>query len=127
MDQDSRAASRKVVAITSPQDMIQVWGFRPEVYVYSNRLAASRFLDSQPLTGVPADRHLTDSKPVAPELAKANRAELARSRPALILDGLGIYNPNLAITRYPDLDSWMSHYRPIGRSGMFLLYQRIAR
>jgi hypothetical protein len=124
MDQDSRAAARKAVALTSPQDTIQVWGFRPELYVYTNRHAASRFLDSQPLTGVPADRHLTQSKPLAAELAKANRAELAQSRPALILDGLGLYNPDLAITRYPDLEAWLSNYRPVTRSGTVIIYKR---
>ena len=124
MDQDSRAAARKAVALTTPQDTIQVWGFRPELYVYTNRHAASRFLDSQPLTGVPADRHLTDSKPVAAELAKANRAELAQSHPTLILDGLGLYNPNLAITRYPDLEPWLSNYRPVTRSGTVIIYKR---
>ena len=126
MDQDSRAAARKAVALTSPQDTIQVWGFRPEVYVYTNRHCASRFLDSQPLTGVPADRHLTDSTPVAAELAKANRAELALSRPTLILDGLGLYNPNLAITKYPDLEAWLSNYRQVGRTGTFIIYKRVA-
>ncbi len=124
MDQDSRAAARKAIALTSAQDTIQVWGFRPEIYVYTDRRAASRFLDSQPLTGVPADRHLTDSTAVAADLAKANRAELGQSRPDLILDGLGLYNPNLAITKYPDLAEWLSHYRPAGRTGTFLFYKR---
>jgi hypothetical protein len=125
MDQDSRVAAQKAIALTSPEDTIQVWGFRPEIYVYTNRHAASRFLDSQPLTGVPADRHLTESKPVAAELAAENRAELARSRPVLILDGLGLYNPDLAIARYPDLEGWLSNYRQAGRTGMFILYKRI--
>jgi hypothetical protein len=62
---------------------------------------------------------------VAAELAKANRAELAQSHPTLILDGLGLYNPNLAITRYPDLESWLSNYRPVARSGTVIVYKRI--
>jgi len=125
MDQDSRAASRKAAAMTSPSDTIQVWGFRPEVYVYTNRHCGSRFLDSQPLTGVPADRHLTDSTVVAANWAHENRVELARSRPALILDGLGLYNPNLAVTKYGELKEWLSHYRTAGRTGTFLLYKRV--
>ena len=45
-------------------DTLFVWGYRPEIYVYTGLPAATRFLDSQPLTGVPADRHLTQSEPV---------------------------------------------------------------
>src|ERR1019366_834116 len=57
MDRDSRAASPMVNALLKPGDTLFVWGFRPEIYVYSHLPAATRFLDSQPLTGVPADRH----------------------------------------------------------------------
>jgi hypothetical protein len=124
MDQDSRQAARMARKLTAPSDTIQVWGFRPELYVYSDRLCASRFLDSQPLTGVPADRHLTDAKPVAAEWARANRAELMRSRPALILDGLGPYNPPLAISNYPDLQPWLADYQRETRSAGVIIYVR---
>jgi hypothetical protein len=123
MDRDSRRAAAMAASLTAPSDQIFVWGFRPELYVYSGRLSASRFLDSQPLTGVPADRHLTESKPVAEELARANRAELAGTRPALILDGLGLYNRALAINRYPDLEKWLAQYRVVGRTGTVIIYQ----
>ena len=124
MDQDSRAAARMARKMSAPSETIQVWGFRPELYVYSDRLSASRFLDSQPLTGVPADRHLTDARPVAAELARSNRAELARTRPALILDGLGPYNPALALTNYPDLQPWLAAYEPVARSAGVVIYRR---
>jgi len=127
MDQDSRTAARIVRSLTSAGDTIFVWGFRPELYVYADRLAASRFLDSQPLTGVPADRHLTDSKPVDTTTTRAHRAELAASRPALILDGLGLYNPALAIERYPDLAAWLADYREVARSGTVIIYKRNSR
>ena len=61
MDRDSRAAAAIVDAAAKPGDTLFVWGYRPEIYVYSHLPAAIRFLDSQPLTGVPADRHLTQS------------------------------------------------------------------
>ena len=66
-----------------PGDTLFVWGFRPELYVYTGLPAATRFLDSQPLTGVPADRHLTESQPVESESTRARRAELARTQPSL--------------------------------------------
>src|SRR5262249_45038565 len=92
MDRDTREAAATGRASAGPGDTLFVWGFRPELYIYTGLPAASRFLDSQPVTGVPADRHLLDSTAVTPELAAANRQELIRSEPALILDGLGPYN-----------------------------------
>jgi len=121
MDRDSR----EVAAITNnlkPGPLL-VWGFRPELYIYTGLPAATRFLDSQPLTGVPADRHLVDSTPVAPELAVVNRRELIRSHPALILDGLGPYNPKLSIAAYPDLQDWLAEYEPVARTRTTIIYQ----
>jgi hypothetical protein len=124
MDRDSRTASALVRQMAQPGDTIFVWGFRPEMYVYTGLPAASRFLDSQPLTGVPADRHLTQSAALAPALAQANRTELARSTPAFILDGLGPYNPKLAITAYPDLRAWLEGYEPAARTHETVIYRR---
>src|ERR1019366_5537850 len=52
MDPGSRAAAAMVDALAKPGDTLFVWGFRPEIYVYSHLPAATRFLDSQPLTRV---------------------------------------------------------------------------
>jgi hypothetical protein len=121
MDRDSRA----VAALTRnlPAGPLFVWGFRPELYIYTGRPAATRFLDSQPLTGVPADRHLVDATPVTPELAIENRRELIRSHPVLILDGLGPYNPKLSIEAYPDLHDWLAAYQPVARTRTTIVYQ----
>ncbi|MFN7998093.1 MAG: glycosyltransferase family 39 protein [Bryobacteraceae bacterium] len=125
MDQDSRKAAFIAARLSKPGDTLFVWGFRPELYVYTGLPADSRFLDSQPLTGVPADRHLTESRPVASESIREHRAELARSNPTLILDGLGPFNPHLAITRFDDLRPWLSQYTPVATSGLTLIYRRI--
>jgi len=124
MDRDSRAAAAMVSALAKPGDTLFVWGFRPEIYVYSHLPAAARFLDSQPLTGVPADRHLTQSTPVETRESRARRAELAASRPTFVVDGLGEYNRRLAITQFPDLRAWMAAYREVGRSAGSVIYQR---
>ena len=121
MDRDSRDVARILRGIKAHS--LFVWGFRPELYIYTGLPAASRFLDSQPVTGVPADRHLIDSKPVTPELAAANRRELIRSHPALILDGLGPYNPKLSIEAYPDLQPWLADYQPVARTQTTIVYQ----
>jgi len=124
MDCDSRAAAVLVRQLAKPGDTLFVWGYRPEIYVYAGLPAATRFLDSQPLTGVPADRHLTQSAPVETEQARARRAELAESHPSFVLDGLGTYNPQLAIGTYPELRAWLAQYREIGRTGQTLILQR---
>jgi hypothetical protein len=127
MDRDSREVASMARSIAKPPDTLFVWGFRPELYIYTGLPAASRFLDSQPVTGVPADRHLIDSTAVTPELAATNRQELIRSRPALILDGLGPYNPKLSIESYPDLQPWLAGYKPVARTGTTIIYQRLNR
>ena len=124
MDRDSRAAARMVTAAAKPGDTLFVWGFRPEIYVYSHLPAATRFLDSQPLTGVPADRHLTQSTPVETLESRSRRAELAASRPTFVVDGLGEYNPRLAVTEFGDLRAWMACYREVGRSAGSVIYRR---
>ena len=84
------------------------------------------YLDSQPLTGVPADRHLTQSEPVETEQAARRReSELAQSSPTFVLDGLGPYNPRLAITDYPELREWLASYTEVGRVGQTIVYERI--
>lgn len=125
IDRDGREAAALVRSLAAPGDTLFVWGFRPELYVYTGLPAASRFLDSQPLTGVPADRHLVDSTPVAPEMAAENRLELIRLQPTFILDGLGTYNPKLAITAYPDLAPWLSGYRVVAHSQATLIYRKL--
>ena len=124
MDRDSRAAARMVREAAKPGDTLFVWGFRPEIYVYSHLPAATRFLDSQPLTGVPADRHLTQSTPVETEESRARRAELAASRPTFVVDGLGEYNRRLAVTEFGDLRAWMGGYREVERSTGSVIYRR---
>jgi hypothetical protein len=124
MDRDSRAAAAFTRDLAKPGDTLFVWGYRPEMYAYTGLPAATIFLDSQPLTGVPADRHLTQSEPVETVSASQRRAELARSEPTFVLDGLGPYNPQLAITNYPDLREWLSHYREVGRQGQTVIYRR---
>jgi hypothetical protein len=124
MDRDSRQAAELTRRLARPGDTMFVWGFRPELYVYTRLPEATRFLDSQPLTGVPADRHLTQSEPLERDAARARREELAQSSPTFVIDGLGLYNPRLAISRYPELHAWFARYREVARSSQSVIYQR---
>jgi hypothetical protein len=124
MDRDSRAVSALIRARAKPGDTLFVWGYRPEIYPYSHLAAGTIYLDSQVLTGVPADRHLTQSEPVEADAARQRRQALAHTDPTFIVDGLGVFNPRLAIGRYPDLRAWMTHYRAVARTAETIIYQR---
>jgi hypothetical protein len=118
LNQDSKAASDRISGGT-----LLVWGYRPDVFAYTRMPAGSRFLDSQPLTGVLADRHLTTSQAFAPEWAARNRRELIASDPSWIVDGLGPLNPALALTNFPDLRDWLGNYREVGRTRFSIIYK----
>jgi hypothetical protein len=124
MDADSRAVAALLMTRGRTDATLFVWGYRPEIYVYSGLEAATRFLDSQPLTGVPADRHLTQSAPVETAGTREKRAELAASRATYVVDGLGAYNPRLAVTGFADLAEWMTAYQEVGRTGGSVVYER---
>jgi hypothetical protein len=124
MDNASRSAAVFVRERARPGDTLFVWGYRPEIYSYSGLRAAAVYLDSQPLTGVPADRHLTRTEPVETEQAARRRRELTSTRPTFVLDGLGLYNPRLAIVAYPELREWIAGYEEIGRVGQTVVYRR---
>jgi hypothetical protein len=93
MDLDSQHAAGEVRARARPGDTLFVWGYRPDLYVYTRMTSDGRFWDSQPLTGVPADRHLHATDAIYGGPAAANRQLLTRSHPAFVVDGLGLLNP----------------------------------
>ncbi len=123
MGQDSAAVAEVLTRLTRPGDTLLVWGYRPDIFMLTRMPAGTPFLDSQPLTGVIADRHLTRSDVSAPEWAAANRRLLTTTRPSFIVDGLGLYNPGLAITRYPDLSAWFAQYSECGRTYHSVVYR----
>lgn len=119
LNQDSKTVSDRL----GRAGTLLVWGYRPDIFAYTRMPAGSRFLDSQPLTGVLADRHLTSSRPFAPEWAERNRRELIASDPTWIVDGLGPINPALAIKNYPDLSDWLRNYQEVGRTRFSIIYK----
>ncbi|MCL6544659.1 MAG: glycosyltransferase family 39 protein [Bryobacteraceae bacterium] len=121
--EDCRQAAVKIRALARPGDTLFVWGYRPELNVLAGLPGTTPFLDSQPLTGVPADRHLMQSEPALPELAARNRARLTQTSPTFVADGLGPLNPQLAIDRYPDLAEWLAHYELVERTAAAAVYR----
>jgi len=124
LDRDSRAVSDWLRDNRQPGDTLFVWGYRPDVFAWTRMPVASLFWDSQPLTGVPADRHLTESTSLIPEWAAVNRLVLTASRPAWIVDGLSLLNPRLAIDQYPELRTWLRGYEPAWRTPRTVVYRR---
>jgi hypothetical protein len=124
LDRDSREASRIAVADAPAGGSLYVWGYRPEMYVYTGLRPATRFLDSQAMTGVPADRHLTQSDVVLTAGTDEAREELARSRPDVLIDGLGLYNRALTMDHYPELRPWLAEYREAARTAGSVIYVR---
>ncbi|MBS1871685.1 MAG: glycosyltransferase family 39 protein [Acidobacteria bacterium] len=123
MAQDSAEASRLITRLRQPGDTLLVWGYRPDIFMRTRMPVGAPFLDSQPLTGVIADRHLTRSDASAPQLAAANRRSLAATRPTFVVDGLGLFNPELAIGRYADLQPWFARYYECGRTRNSVVYR----
>jgi len=125
LDQDSQAAAALVNARKQPGDTLFVWGYRPGIFVYTRLPVASRYWDSQPLTGVPADRHLRDAVSLIPDWAARNRVELAATHPTFIVDSLSLSNPRLALDTYPELRDWLAGYSVVARTPLSLIYQRL--
>ena len=114
-----------------PGDYLFVWGYRPEIYYWSGLLPASRFLSTQPLTGVPADVHYfgDDYRSLLDPSVTANArqqlaGDLEETQPKYIVDELGFFNNHLAILQYPELAEFMSEYKPLGATGRFFIYRR---
>jgi hypothetical protein len=124
LDQDSRDASRIALANAPRNASLYVWGYRPEIYVYTALRPATRFLDSQAMTGVPADRHLSQSEVVLTSGTHEARQQLANSRPDILIDGLGLYNQALTMGRYPELRALLDQYQEIARTKGSVIYVR---
>jgi hypothetical protein len=124
MDRDSRAAAAEILKLARAGDTLFVWGYRPELFVYTRLPAGTRFLESQPLSGVFADRHLSRADAVAAEFVRPRREELLRGRPTFVVDGLGPYNPQLALGAQEDLREWLLPYKEAGRTEFTVVYRR---
>jgi hypothetical protein len=126
MDRESREAAGVLGGLRHEGDTLYVWGYRPDLFAYTGMPAASKYLDCQAMTGVPADRHLTQSTPVLPpDKTSAARRELALSRPDFVVDGRSVSNSRLAIDGYPELREWMRQYQEVARVRGIVIYRRI--
>ena len=129
--EDIRAGGPRMREVDGPTDYLFVWGYRPEIYFFSGLLPASRYLSTQPLTGVPADVHYRgdDYRSVLDEATTAlARGQLIRdlqeTMPKYIVDELGMFNSDLSINSYPELKEFMMDYKATGAVARFMVYCR---
>ena len=125
MYQGSAETAHIIGRFAQPGDSLLVWGYRPDIHVLTRLPAGTPFLDSQPLTGVIADRHLMDARSSAPDIGKSNRTRVVGYLPTFVVDGLGPYNPDLAIGAYPDLGDWLDRYEVVGRTSSSVVYRLV--
>lgn len=124
MDEDSQAVAREMKTLAGRGDSLFVWGYRPDIYVYTRMAPDQRYWDSQPLTGVPADRHLSATTAIYGGPAAKNRQDLMKSQPTWIVDGLGRMNPALRLEGYADLQAWLAQYEVVAKTPLSLIYRR---
>ena len=129
--EEMRIASPRVNGAEGPSDYLFVWGYRPEIYYWSGLLPASKYLSTQPLTGVPADVHYFGDEyhsVFEDGVMAAERAELVREleqvRPEYIIDELGTFNSNLSINSFRELREFMEGYKSLGMIERFAIYRR---
>jgi hypothetical protein len=123
IDRDSKDAGAKLRKLAGTGDTLFVWGFRPDIFIYSELPAGTRFLESQPISGVLADRHLFSNAAVRPDFIAPNRTELLGTKPTFVVDGLGRYNSSLALDRQTYLADWFAQYREVARTGFSIIYR----
>jgi hypothetical protein len=124
LDMDSQAVAARINARKKPGDTLFVWGYRPDMYVFTRLSPAGKIWDSQPLTGVAADRHLTAQEAVQTAQIEDNWAEVPLSKPTFIVDGLGLLNDKLKPQRFDQMRELLGRYHEIGRTQLSVIYQR---
>jgi hypothetical protein len=124
LDLDSQQVAKRIIALARPGDTLFVWGYRPDVYVYTRLSLGALYWDSQPLTGVAADRHLIARAPVSDDKTAAHLRDVERSKPVFFVDGLGLLNGKLKPEIFPEMRELMNSYREVARTRLSIIYQR---
>src|SRR6266581_1696748 len=110
------SAVRQIVDRTSPSDHIFVWGSYPQLYSFSDRRMATRFVSCTHLVGAYASRprDVRDrGESVIPETWAMFQADWEAHPPALIIDMSTVdrFWSAHPMTRYPVLRAFLGEYR----------------
>jgi hypothetical protein len=107
---------RQIVKETGPTDRIFVWGSSPQLYSFSNRRMATRFVSCSHLVGAYASRPRAvrdRGKSVIPGAWAMFQADWQAHPPLLIIDTSAVdhFWSRLPMTQYPVLRAYLSGYR----------------
>ena len=121
---------QQIVKETGPNDRIFVWGTNPQLYNFSDRRMATRFVSCTHLVGAYASRprEVRDrGKSVIPETWAMFREDWESHPPLLIID-MSTIDPFWSthpMTRYPVLRSYLAGYRVEGVINGETIYRRL--
>ena len=119
-----------IVQETSPNDRIFVWGSSPQLYSFSGRRMATRFVSCSHLVGAYASRprEITDrGKSVLPGTWEMFQADWEAHPPALVIDlsPLGHFWEAHPMNRYAVLRTYLAGYRVEGAVNGAIIYRRL--
>jgi hypothetical protein len=120
----------QIVQRTSPNDRIFVWGSAPQLYSFSGRRMATRFVSCTHLVGAYAKRPSevkNRGKSVIPGSWEMFKADWEAHPPVLIID-MSTIAPDWRVhpmTRYPVLRAYLSGYRVEGVINGETIYRRL--
>ena len=112
------------MSIAKKGDTVYIWGQWPRMIAYTRLPVESKLWDSQPVTGIPSDWHLKSNGPIAGEDESKHLRDLAQTKPSILVDELGVLNPNLKMQRFPELRPWLSNYCLEYNLPMMRIYKR---
>ena len=121
---------QRIVKETSASDHIFVWGTSPQLYSFSGRRMATRFVSCSHLVGAYASRPrgVTDkAESVIPESWAMFQADWKAHPPVLIID-MSTSDPFWSahpITQYPVLRAYLRGYRMEGVINGDTIYRRL--
>jgi hypothetical protein len=121
---------QQIVKETSPNDRIFVWGSLPQLYSFSGRRMATRFVSCSHLVGAYASRprEITDKgKSLLPGTWEMFQADWEAHPPVLIIDTspLGRFWEAHPMTRYPVLRAYLAEYRVEAVVNGAIIYRRL--
>lgn len=125
-EDSSRRVGAFIKAHTLPNEKVFVWGYHPELYLFSNRKPASRFVYASfisglvPWTNVAPDRDTTYA--VVPGALETLLRDLGEQRPAAIVDcsaGPNRHWQKYPLTRYPKLAAFVAENYVLVDPGQF--------
>ena len=121
---------QQIVERTSPSDHIFVWGSYPQLYSFSGRRMATRFVSCTHLVGAYAKRPIEIKKrgeSVIPGSWEMFKADWEAHPPVLIID-MSTVTPDWRVhpmTRYPALRAYLAGYRAEVAINGATIYRRL--